>query len=74
MSESSSFGAPRLIDAREAAELLGCKPRTLYRRADAGLVPFGVKIGGSRRWDVAELRQWVASGCKPIREVKGGGR
>jgi predicted DNA-binding transcriptional regulator AlpA len=60
----------RLIDMHEAAALYGVVWRTLLRYVDMGLVPAGIKLGGSRRWVEAELRAHIAGGCKPVRQVK----
>jgi len=43
--------------------MLGCGVRTLYSLADRGAVPFGRKLGSLRRWDSAELTEFIASGC-----------
>lgn len=59
----------RLIDAREAGRMLGCSWRTVYRLADAGKIPFGLKLGALRRWDQAELNSFIAGGCKPLRQA-----
>lgn len=63
--------APRrqLLTARQVAERLGCSWRTIYRNADMGLMPFGVKIGAMRRWDADELDSWIEDGCKPVRRA-----
>jgi excisionase family DNA binding protein len=71
-SEGAQWGTPepvprRLIDAKEAGKYLGCSWRTLLRLADSGRVPWGVKIGALRRWDIRELEEFVSSGCKPPR-------
>jgi excisionase family DNA binding protein len=60
-----------LLDARQVADRLGCSWRTVYRHADAGLMPMGVKIGALRRWSESEIQAWIAGGCKPVR-VAGG--
>lgn len=65
---------PRLIDVKAAAKRCGIAPRTLLRLADSGRAPWGLKIGGLRRWNVAELDQWIADGCPPVRGAKGGRR
>jgi predicted DNA-binding transcriptional regulator AlpA len=44
--------------------------RTVYRYADAGLMPWGVKIGTLRRWDLDEIERWINDGCRPVRSVK----
>jgi excisionase family DNA binding protein len=62
--------AHRLIDAREVARLLGCSLRTVFRLADGGHIPWGVKVGTLRRWDSKEIDEFIAGGCRPAR--KGG--
>jgi len=60
----SALSAPRLIDVRAVAAKLDCDPRTVYRFAAAGRIPFGVKLGALRKWSEAELDAWIAAGCK----------
>lgn len=64
---------PRLIGVREVARLLSCGQRTVYRMADSGAIPVGMKIGGLRRWDVREIQAFIDGGCKPARS-KGRGK
>lgn len=52
-----------LVNARELAKLLAVSERTLYRLKSAGELPPAVAIGGSVRWRLAEIRQWVGEGC-----------
>lgn len=58
-----------LLDAKQLASKLGCSWRTVYRMADAGQIPFGIKIGALRRWDAIEIDRWIAEGAKPIRRA-----
>jgi excisionase family DNA binding protein len=60
----------RLVDAKEVARTLGCSWRTVLRLADAGIIPWGVKLGALRRWNLDDIEQFITSGCKPVR--KGG--
>jgi len=53
----------RLITAQELAEKLHCDVRTVFRRADSGEIPPGVRIGGLRRWDLQSIDAWIARGC-----------
>lgn len=69
MSETLS-PSRRLLDAKQVAGLLGCNWRTVYRNADLGIMPFGLKIGALRRWDAAELDKWIAAGCPSV-DVRG---
>jgi hypothetical protein len=32
-------------------------------------MPWGVKIGTLRRWDLDELERWINDGCHPVRSV-----
>ena len=54
----------RLVNAKEAARQLGCSWRTIYRLADRGAIPAGVKLGALRRWDLAELEEFIRNGCQ----------
>jgi excisionase family DNA binding protein len=56
-----------LIDAKEVARRLGCSWRHVLRLADAGLMPWGVKLGALRRWDSREIEEFIAGGCKSVR-------
>jgi predicted DNA-binding transcriptional regulator AlpA len=62
---AATTGQPRrLIDARQVGRLLGCSWRHVLRLADTGLLPWGVKLGRLRRWDLSEIDSFIASGCK----------
>jgi predicted DNA-binding transcriptional regulator AlpA len=61
--------ARRLIDAKEVGRILGCSWRHVLRLADQGVLPWGVKLGALRRWDVSEIEAFLASGCRPIRQA-----
>jgi len=55
-----------LVDVEGAAAITGFSRRTIYRFADAGLMPRGVRVGGARRWSRQELQEWAEGGCKPV--------
>jgi predicted DNA-binding transcriptional regulator AlpA len=57
----------RLGDARAVGQVLGYSWRTVLRHADRGLIPSGHKLGGLRRWDMAEIEAFIAGGCKPVK-------
>ncbi len=59
-----------LIDVHTVAAKYGADVRSIFRWADAGKIPFGVKIGSLRRWDIADIDAHIANGCKPIRSAK----
>ena len=57
----------KLIDVNAVAELYSANSRTIFRWADAGLIPRGIKIGGRRLFSLAEVEQHIRGGCKPVR-------
>jgi hypothetical protein len=57
-----------MTDAKGAAKIYAVSWRTWLRWADAGLVPFGVRLGGRRLWSLDELDQHIRGGCKPVRK------
>ncbi len=59
----------RLIDAREVGRLLGCSCRHVLRMADEGLLPWGVKLGRLRRWDLSEIEAFIVAGCPAQRRA-----
>ncbi|MCP4035314.1 MAG: helix-turn-helix domain-containing protein [bacterium] len=75
VSDEHSNGAaftPQLISAVEVGELLGCSARTVRRHADAGLMPWGCKLGHLRRWNSHEIDAWIAAGCPRVRTPQAG--
>jgi predicted DNA-binding transcriptional regulator AlpA len=62
----------RLGDAKAVGHVLGCSWRTIYRLADAGKIPAGYKLGALRRWDLLEIENFIAGGCK-VPKVTGKG-
>jgi predicted DNA-binding transcriptional regulator AlpA len=61
--------ARRLGDAKQVGSRLNCSWRHVLRMADRGLMPWGLKLGSLRRWDMDELETWIKTGCKPCRTV-----
>ena len=59
----------RLIDVHTVAAKYEADERSIFRWADAGKIPFGVKLGSLRRWDLAEIDAHIANGCRPIRSA-----
>ena len=62
----------RLGDYKAVGVRLACSGRHVLRMADQGLMPWGVKLGSLRRWDMDELEAWIAGGCKPCRTTRKG--
>ncbi len=52
-----------LIDIKCVAAMLGRSPRSIYRDDSAGRMPKPIKLGGSKKWREAEVRQWIEAGC-----------
>lgn len=47
-----------LLTARQVAELLGVHENWVYDQAASGALP-SYKIGGARRFEPEELREWI---------------
>lgn len=58
-----SLGTVLAISARDLADMLGISLRQVWRLSSAGKLPRPLKIGGSVRWNRAEIRQWFEVGC-----------
>lgn len=54
---------PLLISADHLARLLGISTRSIWRRLSVGELVEPVRIGGSVRWRVDEVKEWIAAGC-----------
>ena len=52
-----------LIDIKSLATMLGRSSRSIYRDDAAGRMPRPIKLGGSKKWRQAEIREWIAAGC-----------
>ena len=57
---------PLLIPAEELARLLQVSTRTLLRLRSAGELPQPVRLGGTVRWRLDEVRKWIAEGCPSL--------
>lgn len=59
---------PELVNARDAAHILGISPTFLEQLDASGrLGPQALRLGRRRLWSVEELRSWVRAGL-PQRE------
>jgi excisionase family DNA binding protein len=63
---------PKLIvDAAEAAELIGIARSTFWKLHSSGRTPAPLRLGGRVvRWRRDELAAWVAAGCPPREKWK----
>ena len=57
--------SPLLIDARELARLLSRSVASVERDDASGSLPPSIRLNGSKRWRVEEVRAWVHHGCPP---------
>lgn len=51
------------VSARQLAEMLGVSLRQIWRLNSAGKLPKPIRLGGSVRWDRAEVQEWFEAGC-----------
>jgi len=56
---------PLLITADGVASLLQISRRHVYTLLQSGRLPKPQKHGKSTRWEISELRRWVAAGSPP---------
>lgn len=62
--DAPTGAVPILVDARQAAALLGIGLRTLRTMDAAGRLPAPVRLSpGCVRWRHAELKDWADAGC-----------
>lgn len=52
-----------LTDIRGLAKLIDISVSTARRLDVAGKVPVSLKIGGSKKWRISELKEWICEGC-----------
>jgi predicted DNA-binding transcriptional regulator AlpA len=74
LSQAIEQPARRLGDAKAVGRVLDLSWRTVYRLADAGKIPPGFKLGASRRWDLAQIEEFIRDGCKPPKTAARGAR
>jgi predicted DNA-binding transcriptional regulator AlpA len=61
----------QLLDVRAVAALLHCSARHIYRMCDGGLMPRPRRLGVLCRWSRQEILDWIAEGCRPVRQTAG---
>ena len=60
--------AALLLDAGDAASLLGIGKSTFWRMVSAGQMIRPVRMGNRSKWRAEEVRDWIRAGCPaPIR-------
>lgn len=63
LNQSEVENEPGLITARELARLLRVSTRTLARLRRTGDILCPIRLGGSVRWRMEEVRRWISEGC-----------
>jgi prophage regulatory protein len=53
----------QLLSAKELGKVLSLSKRQVFRLNSAGKIPAPIRIGGSVRWNSAEILTWIAAGC-----------
>ena len=59
--------SPILVDAKDAAALLGISRAHLHNLRSSGRIPKPERLGRAVRWSVEELLAWSRAGC-PARD------
>jgi len=54
------------FDVGDLGRRLKTSERHIYRMADNGRMPWGVKLGQLRRWSRREIEAWEATGCAGV--------
>ncbi len=63
MSDKTSNCQPQLLSAGELAKMLSTSVRTVWRLRSAGKLPEPLSIGGSVKWLLSDIRQWIEWNC-----------
>jgi prophage regulatory protein len=53
----------QLIDSHRVSALLNVSSRTVWRLLSAGKLPTPIRVGGSVRWVLSEIEEWIGNGC-----------
>jgi excisionase family DNA binding protein len=52
-----------LVSAEELATILDVSQRTIWRLLSARKIPNPVRFGGTVRWRLAQVSEWIEQGC-----------
>jgi excisionase family DNA binding protein len=63
-----------LLTVGDAARLLNCSRRQVYRLADAGKLPAPVRLGALVRWPRKTIMEWISQGCPAVRAMSASGQ
>ena len=59
-------GVQLLMNAAEVAKALNVSERSIWRLLSAGKMPRPVRIGGSTRFRVRDIENWIDAGCPTV--------
>jgi hypothetical protein len=62
-------GTKQLVNVTVVAAKYDCGERSVLRLADAGIIPFGIKLGSLRRWDLDEIDAHIAAGLPRVKPL-----
>ena len=60
------------FDVDDLARRFKTSTRHIYRMADQGRMPWGVKFGQLRRWSRRAIEEWESGNCQPVRTTPKG--
>lgn len=50
----------RLVSVKQASQMIGAHPTTIWRYVKMGIFPEPIKIGpGCTRWDIKHIEEWI---------------
>jgi predicted DNA-binding transcriptional regulator AlpA len=58
-----------LIDVKVVAKLLDCSTRHVTRLEEGGLMPAPIRLGRLCKWSRRVIEEWIAGGCKAVRQT-----
>ena len=64
------IGGALVVSAKELAKLLAVSLRHIRRLNSSGRLPAPVRIGGSVRWRLSEIEEWLKAGCPSRQEFE----
>jgi len=68
-SQDDSSSQSIAVSAKQLSQLLGVSLRQVWRLNSTGKLPRPVRIGGSVRWNRAEVIQWFSEAGCPDRQT-----
>lgn len=60
---SDALPEPLFVTAAELAQLMRISTRTLWRLLSARKIPEPIRLGGTVRWRIDLIQDWIDQGC-----------